>query len=179
MRRLSHRRDAMSELPVPLLGHACRVFLGYAYPGGPETVPVSKRSFLHITADQPLGPLLRAPLCQTLGRPSEAARGYAWRLGSATYPHLKLQAVDCSGDGTWVFAVDTHDTLRLRPDDPDAAGWAEIRASNQQLKQEIERAWEADGLLTFNALLRRDAEKRLSSAAARPCTQVDPAQGRR
>jgi len=162
----------MIELPVPLLGHACRIFLDYAYPGGSDTVPASKRLFLHITADQSLEPLLRPPLCQTLGKPSEAARGYAWRLGSTAYPHLKLQAVDCSG--TWVFSVDTHDALRLRPGDPDAAGWAEIQASNRQLKQDIESAWEIDGLLTFNALLRREVEKRLSSSAATPCTHVDP-----
>src|SRR5277367_2807640 len=124
----------MTELPIALLGCACRIFLEQAYPGGNDTVPVSKRLYLNLAEDQPLEPLLRPPLCQTLGKPAEAARGYAWRLGSARYPHLKLQAVDCSGDGTWVFAVDTHDMLRLSPGDADAAGWAEIQASNRQLK---------------------------------------------
>lgn len=167
----------MTELNVALLGRACRIFLERAYPGGHDTVPASKRLYLNIADDQPLESLLRPPVCQALGKPAEAARGYAWRLGSASYPHLKLQAVDCANDGTWVFSVDTHDMLRLRAGDPDAAGWAEIQAANRQLKQEIESAWEAEGLLTFNALLRREAGKRLSSTAAAVHSRVDPAAG--
>jgi hypothetical protein len=169
----------MIELPVALLGRACQIFFAHAYPGGDDAVPASKRPYLHIPAEQSLESLLRPPVCQTLGKPSEAARGYAWRLGRTAYPHVKLQAVDCVGDGTWVFSVDTHDTLRLRAGDPDAAGWAEIQATNRQLKHEIESAWEAAGLLTFNALLRREADKRLSSTAATTCSHVDPARDRR
>jgi hypothetical protein len=56
--------------------------------------------------------------------------------------------------------VDTHDQLRLDPRHPDAAGWAQLQAINRELKEKIEHAWEADGLLTFNALLRRELEGR-------------------
>ncbi len=146
----------MTDLPVALLARASQIFLEHAYPAGDDSVPASKRLYLHIAADQPLAPLLRPPVCQTLGKPGEAARGYAWRLGRDGYPHLKLQAVDCGSDGTWVFTVDTHDTLKFRPGDADAGGWADIQAVNRQLKHDIESAWEAAGLLTFNALLRRE-----------------------
>ena len=45
--------------------------------------------------------------------------------------------------------------LRLPPGSPDTEGLAVLQAANRRLKEEIERAWEADGLLTLNALLRR------------------------
>jgi hypothetical protein len=148
----------MQGLNVALLRRACRIFLSLGYPGGESTIPPAKRPYWNIAADQPLEALVRPPVCQLLGKSPDEARGYAWRLGSSTYPHLKLQAVDCANDGSWVFAVDTHDTLRLRADDPDAPRWAEIQAENRRLKEEIENAWEEAGLLTFNALLRRASQ---------------------
>jgi hypothetical protein len=33
-----------------------------------------------------------------------------------------------------------------------------LQAINRELKEKIEHAWEADGLLTFNALLRRELD---------------------
>jgi hypothetical protein len=85
-------------------------------------------------------------------------RGYAFRLGSTVFPHLKLQVVGQS-DGELVFSVDTHDQVRVPLGHPDAAAWAQVQAANRKLKEEIEHAWEAAGLLTFNALLRRELEK--------------------
>jgi hypothetical protein len=67
-----------------------------------------------------------------------------------------MQVVDCDQAGTWVFAVDTHDGIRLEPHHADAECWALLQAANRELKRRIEQAWEADGLLTFNGLLRRD-----------------------
>ena len=57
--------------------------------------------------------------------------------------------------------VDTHDAFSKTavyppPDHPDAAAWAKLQTTNRQLKEAIERAFEAAGLLTFNALLRGD-----------------------
>jgi hypothetical protein len=131
-----------------------------AYPGGSNTVPTAKRVFLDSAADQPLEPLLRPPLCEALRTPEGKLRGYALRLGSAGYPHLKLQVVGQNEGADWIFAVDTHDALQLDANHPDAAGWRKLQAGNRQLKAQIEQAWEAEGLLTFNGLLRRELAKK-------------------
>jgi hypothetical protein len=149
----------MNAPPADLLARACRTFLQLAYPGGEQTIPATRRPYLHLQADQPLEPLLAPPVCEALLAPDGGVRGHAFRLGCATYPHLKLQATNCDGQGTWVFTVDTHDTLKLAPDHPDAPKIAELQAANRRLKQQIESAWDADGLLTFNGLLRRELSK--------------------
>jgi hypothetical protein len=148
----------MTDLPVALLGRACRTFLTLSYPGGTDAIPAVKRPYLDIAPGQALGPLLAPPVCQVLPTPDGGVRGYAFRLGSSTYPHLKLQAVRCEG-GIWVFAVDTHDAVRLPPGNPEAEGLARLQAANRCLKEQVERAWEAEGLLTLNALLRRAVDR--------------------
>jgi hypothetical protein len=140
------------------LGQAWRIFLKLAYPEGEPSIPVAKRAYLSISAEPELELLLRPPVCQLLPRPDGGIRGYAFRLGSIAFPHLKLQVV-AQSDRDLVFSVDTHDQVRVDPRHPDAFAWAELQAANRKLKEEIERAWEAAGLLTFNALLRRELEK--------------------
>ncbi len=140
------------------LGQACRIFLSLAYPEGEPSVPATKRAYLQIPAELGLELLLRPPVCQLLARPDGGIRGYAFRLGSNAFPHLKLQVV-AQNDLDLVFSVDTHDQVRVDPKHPDSWAWAELQAANRKLKEEIERAWEAAGLLTFNALLRRELEK--------------------
>jgi hypothetical protein len=132
--------------------------LKLAYPEGEPSIPVAKRAYLQIPAEPELELLLRPPVCQLLPRPDGGIRGYAFRLGSIAFPHLKLQVV-AQSDQDLVFSVDTHDQVRVDPKHPDAFAWAELQAANRKLKEEIERAWEAAGLLTFNALLRRELEK--------------------
>lgn len=145
----------MPELTTALLGRACRTFLSLAYPDG--NVPEAKRPYLDVQPGQPIEPLLQPPVCQELPNPTGGVRGYAFRLGCSTFPHLKLQAVDC-GAGRWVFNVDTHDAMKLDPGHQDAERWNRMRAANRQLKEQIERAWEQEGLLTANALLREGLE---------------------
>jgi hypothetical protein len=144
----------MKGLTSARLGRACRIFLERAYPEGEHTIPPPRRVFLAIAPGQPLEGLLVPPLCRVLPAAGGGVRGYAFRLGSAAYPHLKLQVVG-QGDGC-VFSVDTHDTVFLEPGHPDAARWGQLQVVNRQLKEQIERAWEAAGLLTFNGLLRRE-----------------------
>ena len=168
----------MPGLCADLLGQACRIFLRLAYPSGESGIPATKRAYLDISDEPDWEPLLKPPVCQVLprltclGDPSfdplpgsgkgqeerAGIRGYAFRLGSHVFPHLKLQVVGQS-DGELVFSVDTHDQVRVPLGHPDAAAWAQVQAANRQLKEEIEHAWEAAGLLTFNALLRRELEK--------------------
>jgi hypothetical protein len=151
----------MPVLTTALLGQACRIFLNLAYPAGASSVPPPRNAYLDIAPEQSLQSFLVPPVCQTLTAPGGGFRGYALRLGSAAYPHLKMQVIDCDQNATWVFSVDTHDALRLDANHPDAPGWAELQAANRRLKEQIERAWEASGLLTFNGLLRRGLDKSL------------------
>jgi hypothetical protein len=144
----------MQGLTTALLSRACRIFFALAYPQGENTVPPARAAYLHLDDRRPLEAVLAPPVCQQLAGDGRV-RGYALRLGSVHYPHLKMQVVNCDHAGTWVFAVDTHDGLRLEPGHADAERWSHLQAGNRRLKEQIERAWEAAGLLTFNALLRR------------------------
>jgi hypothetical protein len=146
----------LKGLTAPLLSQACRTFLSLAYPEGEDAIPAAKRAYGRIAPDQCLEGLLGPPLCLPLKSEEGGIRGYAFRLGSSRFPHLKLQVIAQEEIGAWIFSVDTHDQMRLDPRHPDAAGWAQLQAINRELKTQIEHAWEADGLLTFNALLRRE-----------------------
>jgi hypothetical protein len=145
----------MKGLTGALLDRACRTFLGLAYPDGPQSVPAAKQPYLHINPGAPLESLLAPPVGQALPAPGGGVRGYSFRLGCTHYPHLKLQIVNTE-DGSLVFSVDTHDAVQLQPDHPDLPRWRQLQTANRELKTRIERAWEADGLLTFNGLLRRE-----------------------
>lgn len=149
----------MKGLTTTLLDRACRIFLERAYPQGADTIPPPKNSFVALDVAGPVESVLVAPVCQPLLRSDGSLRGYTLRLGSARHPHVKLQIMD-QDDADCVFSVDTHDGFSLDPSHPDAARWSEFQAANRRLKEEIERAWEGAGLLTFNALLRRELARK-------------------
>ena len=149
----------MKGLTTALLQRACRIFLDRAYPDGAHTIPPANLCYLALAAEQTLERILIPPVCQPLPRRDGGVRGYALRLGSARHPHLKLQIVD-HDDAGCVFGVDTHDGLSLDPSHPDAARWSEVQSANRRLKEEIERAWEEAGLVTFNGLLRRELARK-------------------
>jgi hypothetical protein len=159
----------MNELTPAMLGRACDIFLALAYPDG--HIPATKQAYAHIRADQALEELLQPPVCQ-VSTGEGGVRKYAFRLGSSVFPHVKLQVSCIHG---CIFSVDTHDAIRIDPSHPEAERWAQVQAANRQLKEEIERAWEAEGLLTFNGLLRRELENhqpgpRQAKAADQPPT---------
>jgi hypothetical protein len=155
----------MNGLTTAQFSLACRTFLTLAYPGGEKTIPEKKRLYLNIPPDADLAAMLPpAAAAQGIGQVIKgedgAFRGYAFRLGSATFPHLKLQVTGYDFD-TCVFAVDTHDALPRvggmpAPGDQEFELWTALQKSNRQLKERIERAWEQSGLWTFNKLLRLD-----------------------
>ena len=108
----------MTGLTTDMLGDACRIFLGLAYPGGADTVPEPRRRYAQLPPGEDLADYhARAPLppsgFQVLTDPDGDVRAYAVRLGCAHFPHLKLKAQRLSHHGApvWVFAVDTHDAF--------------------------------------------------------------------
>ena len=151
----------MPLLSTPLLARACRIFFGSAYPEGPASIPEHKRAYNEIGDDAPVQEYLTpAPaasgVCQKL-----AEDCYTFRLGSKHYANLKMK-VQCVAEGGachCIFSVDTHDAfakdrLQPPPDHPDAVAWLALQAANRALKEKIEAAWEAAGILTHNGLLR-------------------------
>src|SRR5439155_1281904 len=129
----------MQALTTPLLAQACRIFLAAAYPDGPDSVPVKKRPYQQISADQPLESLLPPAacaqgVCQPLRNDAGAPCGFEFRLGSKHFPHLKLrvQLIPHNSQPTLVFMVDTHDAFsrehRLPPvDHPEAEQWLALQ----------------------------------------------------
>lgn len=148
------------------LARACRVFLDLAYPDGAETIPVNKRAYFDIGADSPIEDFIppakvALSVCQELPRRQDAQRGYAFRLGSAAYPHLKLcvQPILFRDHPVWVYSVDTHDggakLANLMPPG-EAHQWRAMIGQNRRLKEEIESALALAGFLTPNNLLQLD-----------------------
>jgi hypothetical protein len=151
----------ITGLTTDLLNRACRTFLEQAYPGGEPTIASNRRVFLAIPADVPLADWLAAqPLCERLRNPAGGLRGYALRLGSSQFPHIKLQVTEPDHGSACVFAVDTHDALRCAVSPEEAQAWTRLQCENRKLKERIELAWEKQGLLTFNGLLRQGLEKK-------------------
>jgi hypothetical protein len=167
----------MQDLTTDLVGKACTIFLGLAYPGGEGTIPAKRRLYLALPPGRLLADLLADSaearvLCQAVKDGQGRAVGCAIRLGSADFPHLKLRVQQPAGSepGPWVFGVDTHDAfcadrLRAPADHPEAEAWTRLQTANRRLKEQIERAWDEAGLLTFNGLLRRALEQADGSPA--------------
>ena len=165
MAKLSAMGAGMDQVSNVLLGQACRTFLRLAYPGGPQSIPEKKRIYYDLPLDRPVTDFLPpAPaaegICQELCG-EDGIRGYAFRLGSAHFDHLKLkvQLIDYNHASTWVFMVDTHDAMPLPAGHPDAPAWKNLQATNRTLKEIIEHTLEKEGLVTFNSLLRCDLKK--------------------
>jgi hypothetical protein len=146
----------MKGLTTELLGKACRVFLTLAYPEGEASIALPRRPFSAISPEQPLTVFLEmTAICEKLFDHEGRVRGYAFRLGSARFPHLKLQVSGLENGETCVFSVDTHDGLKCGVPPTEKDAWARIQAENRRLKMVIEQEWERQGLLTFNGILRR------------------------
>jgi hypothetical protein len=160
----------MQRLTTDLISQASRIFLSLAYPGGEEAIPARRRLMLTLPPDQSMADQIAADpalrdCCQALPGKNGGVRAVLVRLGCTHYPHLKLKAHLCEDDagGVWIFAVDTHDAFSkssfMPPaGHPDASNWAQLQTANAALKVKIEAAWEDAGILTFNALLRRELE---------------------
>jgi hypothetical protein len=151
----------MAPLPLDILRPACRLFLDIAYPDGPETIPEARLPFHRIPADAdvrdylPPAPLAHGNVTILTG----VYDGYSIRLGSASFPFLRLTLQQMSNrtGSVWLCGVDTHDAWH-HPDHPDAAAWLSLQAANRELKARIESAWDAAGLLTHNRLLRQELQ---------------------
>jgi len=139
-----------------MLNRAIEVYLHHAYRGAPPKHPRfdDKASFPEILARQPQlfedlsGPPVEAEGEQQLPSP----RVFNLRLGSASYPHMKLALVEAFFPNEFVFAVDRHDTFHFDPNVPGYRAWCELKEINRLLKDAIEGAWYKEGLPTLRGL---------------------------
>ena len=125
----------MHALSTVLLSRACRIFMDLAYPQGPATIIPNRLPFYEMPTDRPLAELLppagvSSGVVQVIAGECQEPQAYAFRLGSAAFPHLKLRAqyLEQSGHETWVFMVDTHDAFSKDsrsppPEHPDGPRW--------------------------------------------------------
>lgn len=153
----------MEPLTTAELARACRTFMDLAYPSGAETMPAHKRPYFEIADDDRVEEFLppapaAARVCQDLSQLRGGLRGFEFRLGSASYPHLKLriQQIDLHGRDVWVYSVDTHDgfkqaTKYLTPEETGA--WQTMVDQNRLLKNRIEDELALAGFLTPKGLL--------------------------
>jgi hypothetical protein len=161
----------MPPFDTPMLGLACRIFLGAAYADGLGCVPAAVVRYADLPAEGTEG------WCESDGVYHALPQGgFTLRLGSTAYPHLKLrvQKVDAPQGSLSLYAVDTHDSFSSETSQapvghPDATAWQALQEANRALKEKIETAWEAAGLLTLNGLLRQ-ALKSHSDTSESPTT---------
>lgn len=74
---------------------------------------------------------------------------YVLRLGNAGYKHMKLVLEENILKNEYAFGVDTHDNLKISPENPDFEEFNRLRARNAELAARIEQAWQAAGIPTL------------------------------
>ena len=84
--------------------------------------------------------------------PGRESRRYVIRLGNRMYPHMKLVLEEYLLPGEFVFMVDTHDEIDLKPDYPDYDAWQQLKRANRDVKVEIERQWREERIPTYSDL---------------------------
>ncbi len=76
-------------------------------------------------------------------------RKYTLRLGNRFYPYMKLVFQELLVRDKFFFAVDTHDDLAVESHFADFDGWLEIKRANAEIKEQLEREWQAAEIPTF------------------------------
>lgn len=93
---------------------------------------------------------------------------YTLRLGNRNYPFMKLVLQEHLLRGEFIFGVDTHDEMEIKPDFPDYEAWLAVRRFNRKLKLDIEAQLAAEGIPTAAALLDVVSHRVLASDPVAP-----------
>lgn len=140
----------LEELTASLVNTAIGLYLQVAY-GDAVSRDKHARAF---PPDMPVADVLG----EFVSENAPSVPVWSLRLGSAQYPHMKLQIRGTSLPGEYVFGVDRHDCFSF--DDcgaPDLDAWRELQANNHALKKAIESLWAAHGVPTERDLRARAA----------------------
>ena len=143
----------MLDISFDMVREAIAVFLSCAYPSGklPEVV----RRRIGLDGTRPVAELLNGPPFERyVAEAPFHCTVYALRLGSADYPHLKMEIRPFPNRCGFVFWVNTHDQF-FTPDEQyaEADRWRQLLQRNRELKQAIERAWAVRKLPTFTTAM--------------------------
>ena len=151
----------LEDLTLNVLTKAVESYLELAYRGGtkPRWVPD-----LDLPVDATPVDLLA--LFQADHSDSDRPR-YTMRLGNRNYPFMKLVLQEHIVEGAFLFAVDTHDEMEIKPNYPDYDAWQAVRRFNHDLKVGIERRFEQIGLST-SAELRDEVARRCATICEAP-----------
>jgi hypothetical protein len=149
------RRDKPVRLPsAEEIRRAIEIYLAHAYPSGP---PAATQRLLPPASFDPARWLMgdcteRDPA----DAPLAGVRSFAMRLGNAGYPHMKLRLSRPPREQVFVLSVDSHDGfLRAASGSSDGRRLEALKRSNAGIAAAVQAAWDAAGLLTERAYLRR------------------------
>ncbi len=153
----------LSDLRMVLVQRAVSIYLDLAYggSGGPRRMPN-----LSLPDDADAARVLEQFQREVVADESSERRvRYTLRLGNRNYPFMKLVLQEHLLEGEFIFAVDTHDDMEIKPDFPDYDAWMAVRRFNRKLKAEIEAQLASEGLATAESL--RDLVARRTPRACR------------
>lgn len=141
-----------------MVQQAVGIYLDLAYggSGGPRRMPN-----LSLPADASAEQVLALFQREVVADGDQRRVRYSLRLGNRNYPFMKLVLQEHLVDGEFIFAVDTHDEMEIRPDFPDYEAWMAVRRFNRKLKAEIEAQIASEGLPTAAALKDMLAQRRV------------------
>lgn len=146
----------LSRLDIATVSKAVDVYLNLAY--GDETRP-GRLPNLALPPDATSEDVLALFQREQVTEGGRTCVRYSFRLGNRNYPFMKLVLQEHLVPGEFIFAVDTHDDMDIKPDYPDYEAWLAVRHFNRNLKRKIEAGLAAHGLHTA-ATLRSIASER-------------------
>ena len=144
----------LSALRIDLLRRAIAIYLEIAY-GGAEPPEAIRRRLEWGDGTDPAAILTRPPFERATRPGPDQPAVFALRLGNARYPHMKFQVQPWANASGFMLAVNTHDqVMAFDPKGADADAFRALQEANQRYKDEIELAWDREGLPTFLRYLR-------------------------
>lgn len=130
---------------------AVEIYLSVAYPDEPPSAVRARLETLRSMPDEELYDSAVLEHERVL-RPA----GYKLRMGNPFYPHMRL-IIESAPDGGYLFRVDTHDRhCAPPPKSRDYTSFCKLMERNQLVAQQIEAAWAAAGIPTFQGYLKGD-----------------------
>jgi CheY-like chemotaxis protein len=142
----------LEEIPASRVRLAVEIYLRLAYPGDARW----RAPAVELSGGETARELLPRfeDECEESG--GRRVCRYVLRLGNSRYPHMKLVLEETILSDEYAFSVDTHDNLKVSKGAPDYARWNAVREHNRHVAEDVERAWEEEGIPTV-----RDIKYRL------------------
>lgn len=136
-------------LRVAMVQRAVGIYLDLAYGG---SAGLRRMPNLNLPVDASAERVLELFQREVVAEGDQRRVRYSLRLGNRNYPFMKLVLQEHLVQGEFIFGVDTHDEMEIRPDFPDYDAWMAVRRFNRKLKAEIEAQIASEGLPTATAL---------------------------